>query len=185
MDSLASADSWGAGPANHSPFLITEDSLISVPVLKPSDIARHSVSQIQTLPDGSSQPGQTKSARKSFSLLGSKSSSSSAYKTRNTGEFVMRRVPRREYLAHYAKDDNGKYIGSEEPAPDCILHGDDLVKYRGEAKTLAAKFENEINGGQSLKQDGLQGETVALEPKKKRGLFGALRKSDAGDSVIR
>lgn len=44
----------------------------------------------------------------------------------------MRQITRGEYLKHYAKDDNGRYIGSEEPAADCILKGEDVAKYRKE-----------------------------------------------------
>jgi hypothetical protein len=33
----------------------------------------------------------------------------------------VKMMPRGEYLKYYAKDEEGNYIGSEEPAEDCSL----------------------------------------------------------------
>lgn len=55
--------------------------------------------------------------------------------------FVLKKVQRRECLKHYAKDEQGSYIGTEEPAEDCILRGRDLERYRSSAGT---QFRNDI-----------------------------------------
>lgn len=34
---------------------------------------------------------------------------------------IVRKMPRRHYLAHYAKDENGNYVGTEKPAVDAGL----------------------------------------------------------------
>jgi hypothetical protein len=34
---------------------------------------------------------------------------------------IVRKMPRSHYLAHYAKDENGNYVGTEKPAVDSGL----------------------------------------------------------------
>ncbi|KAL2421829.1 hypothetical protein ABEF95_008263 [Exophiala dermatitidis] len=152
MDAMASVESYGAGPANLLPMKFTDDSLISVPVLRPEDVGRHHQVGVAS-GEGGSPPGggaETKTmttGRRSFFRRKSHNSSSSS------DNFIMRRIPRREYLAHYAKDEAGRYIGSEEPAKDCILHEDDLVKFRrnhrdGEGAAVG-DWKNEISSSSS------------------------------------
>lgn len=43
----------------------------------------------------------------------------------------MKDMTRTEYLKHYALDGYGRYIGTEDPAPDCILKdARDIAKYK-------------------------------------------------------
>ena len=115
MNAVAGTESWGAAPANFLPVKFHDDSLIPVPVLRPEDV-------------GKAEPHKKKA------FLSSRRKSENA-------NFTVRHIPRREYLKYYAKDpDSGSYIGSEDPAADCILRGDDVIKYRREA----LNFENAI-----------------------------------------
>lgn len=52
----------------------------------------------------------------------------------------MRDMTRREYLKHYAKDENRNYIGTEEPAEDCIL--DQVKKESG--SSLKQAFDRKV-----------------------------------------
>ncbi|KAL2421822.1 hypothetical protein ABEF95_008126 [Exophiala dermatitidis] len=145
MDALASVESYGAGAANLLPTKFTDDSLISVPVLRPEDIGRHH--QVSRSGEGG---GENKAGKLSFFR---RKSSSSQQTSSSSDNFVMRRIPRRDYLAHYAKDEAGRYIGTEDPADDCILHGDDLLKFRhshrdGEGAGVG-DWENEISSSSS------------------------------------
>ena len=89
MNSMAVADSYGAAQGNLLPAKYTDDSLIPVPVLKPDQAGK-------ALPERK---------RSFFSRRKSKDDS-----------FTIKHLPRGEYLKHYAKDDNGTYVGTEEPA---------------------------------------------------------------------
>ena len=173
MDSLSSAESFGAGPANHSPFRFTEDDLISVPVMK--------VDENTDTTSGTTTAAQTQSHKKFSLKFGRKSSTTKS----GNEDFKMRRVPRREYLAHYAKDEAGRYVGTAEPATGCILRGDDLAKYRG-SKHLS-KFENEVTRGLNAMgtETDLASEPVGVVDKSKKRLFGGRKERDSGDAVIR
>ena len=85
------------------PFKYTDESLIPVPVRKEPLIM-----------DGKPRK------RGLFSRL----------KGKNEGNegFTIKQIQRGEYLKHYAKDDNGWYSGTEQPAEDCILKDEDPVK---------------------------------------------------------
>jgi hypothetical protein len=86
-NSLAGADSYGAAPANLLPTRYTDESLIMIAVQRPENI-------------GKAAPAKGK---KSIFSFGRKSKE----------DFIMKKVPRGEYLKHYAKDDDGKYTGME------------------------------------------------------------------------
>ena len=124
MNAISGTESFGAAPANLLPVKFTDESLIPVPVLRAEDV-------------GKAEPQKTK-----------KSFWSSRRKSQNAS-FTMKHIPRGEYLKHYAKDDNGAYIGTEEPAADCILRGDDLIKYR--RPVLA--FENRVQDNATTQDD--------------------------------
>ncbi|KIW52547.1 hypothetical protein PV05_08177 [Exophiala xenobiotica] len=174
MDSLASGESFGMGPANHSPFRFTDDSIISVPVMRPEDVSRQAVSNTPP-PSDTTDHGREKAQGKKFSLFPRRHS-----KDKSGENFTMRQIPRREYLARYAKDEEGRYIGTQDPAEDCILHGEDLVRFRGKRQ---ADFRTEIH-----ETEGAGGETPDADDggkKNKRGLLRGLRGADAGDEVIR
>lgn len=118
-DSIMASDAGGfVAGVNHLPVKFTDDSIISIPVL----------------PKGAEQVESDK--KKHFW---------SRRKSQNTN-FIMKQMTRGEYLEHYAKDDDGKYIGSGEPAEDCILRGDDVTKYKP-----ATTFSNTL--GDSDKKD--------------------------------
>jgi hypothetical protein len=126
MNNLAGAESFGSAPANLLPVKFNDESLISVPVLRPEDV-------------GKAEPQKTK-----------KSFFSSRRKSSNTN-FTIKQIPRGEYLKHYAKDDDGKYSGTELPADDCILRGEDVTKYRNPALT----FKHEVIDTKGSKGDGV------------------------------
>lgn len=112
-DSVMASDSFSVAGVNHLPVKFTDDSIISIPVLP-----HGGATQIQS---------------------GKKKTFWSRRKSENTN-FVMKQMSRREYLEHYAKDDQGKYIGSEEPAEDCILRGEDVDNFK-----RGISFRNEVS----------------------------------------
>lgn len=125
LSALGGADSLGAGTPNLLPPKFTDDSIISVPVLPPDSNSQNS--GVDT--DNAENPVKEV---KSKSRLGSifRKSVSGESKGKSPG-FVMKKMKRSEYLKRYAKDDEGIYIGTEDPAPDCILNSEhDKLKYR-------------------------------------------------------
>jgi hypothetical protein len=110
------------------PWKYTDESLISVPCLKPRP------------EESADASGEVNDKKKKWWRRKSSTSSNSINDPNN---FVLRKVKRGDYLKHYAKDEQGNYIGTEEPADDCILRGKDLEKYRNSRKTT---FRNEIAG---------------------------------------
>ncbi|KAK7903277.1 hypothetical protein LTR67_001295 [Exophiala xenobiotica] len=186
MDSLASAESFGMASANHSPFKFTDDSVISVPVMRPEDVARQADSDTppssNTTDHGRGKEKEKPQGNNKFSLFSSRKHS----KDKSGGEnFTMRQIPRREYLARYAKDEGGRYIGTQDPAEDCILHGEDLAWFRGSKRQ--AKFDNEIHETEGEGALVGVGETPDADggKKHKRGLLRGLRgRAEAGDEVI-
>ncbi|ETN36314.1 uncharacterized protein HMPREF1541_08591 [Cyphellophora europaea CBS 101466] len=121
--SVMASDTGGIAGVNHLPVKFTDDSLIPVAVLPPN----------------SSAPAETSKKQWFWSRRRSENSN-----------FIMKKMPRRDYLKHYAKDDNGRYCGTEAPAEDCILRGEDVGKYRPHSLT----FRNEM-GGTSSKKDNV------------------------------
>jgi len=173
LEAMGHADSFGHGAPNLLPVKFHDDSIISIPVMRPEDIhSAHTNAAPAPASDG-------KSRKLSFFHRKSAGGGSSAPKQK----FAMRELTRREYLAHYAKDNDGKYVGTEEPAEDCILRGEDLVRYRQPNKEFGAgvdEFKNEFIGG------GVQGEDKDKEESGKgfiRGFRG--RKGRGDDTVIR
>lgn len=77
-------------------------------------------------------------------------------------------MTRGEYLKHYAKDEEGNYVGSEEPAADCVLKEGDRRAGHGEGVKVG-HFSNEI---------------VVEEKKEKRGWRRSLG-GGGGDGVVR
>ena len=71
-----------------------------------------------------------------------KSFFSSRRKSENSN-FVIKQVQRGEYLKFYAKDERGRYVGTEEPAVDCILKGEDARRYRDGV----GEWKNDLGGG--------------------------------------
>lgn len=152
-NALSGTESFGASPANLLPVKFTDESLISVPTMRAEDVGK----------------AEAPKSKKSFWSSRRKSSN---------GNFTIRQVPRGDYLKYYAKDEDGKYIGTyamssvilrdppvctdawwsswlmsagtEDPAKDCILRGDDIAKYRG-----SLSFKNEIGESGTAKADGV------------------------------
>jgi hypothetical protein len=96
---------------NWLPVKFTDESIIPVAVLKPEQVGKH-----LELKDKKKHFWQSRRA------------------SRND-EFLIKQMPRGEYLKYYAKDDAGSYIGTEHPAEDCILKGGDVAKYRRGSRT--------------------------------------------------
>jgi len=103
------ADSVGAAAPDILPVKFHDDPIMTVPVLKPDAIGR---------PDGVA--GHRK--KKSFWKPRRKPDEDTTTKKQMTPA---------DYLKYYAKDAQGRYTGSEDPAVDCILRGADLEKWRG------------------------------------------------------
>jgi hypothetical protein len=145
MEGLSNADSWGHGAPNLLPVKFHDDSVFAIPVMRPEDIKTAAAAAGSNTIDA---PTSDSKGRK-LSFFHRKSSGSwGSYDKKQ--KFAMRDVTRREYLAHYAKDDQGQYTGTEDPAEDCILRGEDLVRYRHQSKEFGAdvdSFKNEVKGG--------------------------------------
>jgi hypothetical protein len=99
------------------PWKYTDESLISVPCLR-------------LVPGGPQQSisptaGPNDKKKKWWRRKWSTSNSG----VNNPENFVMKQMQRGEYLKHYAKDEQGNFAGTEEPADNCILRGKDLEKY--------------------------------------------------------
>lgn len=127
LNALSGADSWGAGAPNLLPVRFTDESIISVPVMPPA--VAEPAKDVDVDPEDDEGPvkGLKQKSRFSLSSFRRKSGSSKPKQP----EFVMKDMPRSEYLKHYAKDAKGKYIGTEDPARDCILKNrEDIMKYR-------------------------------------------------------
>ena len=119
LDGLNSAEAHGAGAPNLLPFRFTDQSIISVPVMPSPEASAYKSTASDSEEDDDLVKGRPKPRSKfSFSSFRRKSSS----KKEKTPDFVMKDMTRAEYLKHYAKDEEGKYIGTEEPASDCILN---------------------------------------------------------------
>jgi len=127
LDGLSSSHSFGAGAPNLLPVRFTDESIISVAVLPPPDTADGKPEASDSDEDDNPVKGLKPKSRFSFSSFRRRSSS----KKEKKPEFVMKDMTRAEYLKHYAKDDNGKYVGTEKPASDCIINGkEDPMKRR-------------------------------------------------------
>lgn len=124
---LASGDAPEGVPGRTMPWKYTDESLISVPCLRPRP------------QDSVSTSGEANVQKKKWWRRKSSTANSSVNDLDN---FVLKKVQRGEYLKHYAKDEQGNYIGTEPPAKDCILRGKDLEKYRS-GKDM--EFRNEID----------------------------------------
>jgi hypothetical protein len=99
--------SAGVAP-NFLPVKFTDESLIPVAVIPPDQVGKN--------------VGPEESKKKRFWQ--------SRRASRNS-DFIIKQIPRGEYLKYYAKDDDGVYIGTEDPAKDCMLKGADVARYRG------------------------------------------------------
>ena len=129
MTQIGFADTFAQGAPQLLPFRYTDDSIISVPVLRPEDVG--SYAHRASVADGS--------AKKKFWQ--------SRWKSKDGGlneKFVIKKMKRGDYLKYYAKDDEGRYCGTEEPATDCLLRGPDLQKWRGGGVAETGGFKNEI-----------------------------------------
>jgi hypothetical protein len=59
---------------------------------------------------------------------------------------TLRQVPQKEYQKHYLKDHRGRYMGTEEPADDCILNEEDTARWRGEGSKAGLGTELVAHG---------------------------------------
>jgi hypothetical protein len=104
----------------------TDDTLVTVPVL-----------DLKTLQRNEERSGARKEAirpkekGKGLSSFFRRSSSNFHSPSERKVNIDMRQITRREYLQHYAKDDHGSYVGTDDPAADCILNEEDLARWRG------------------------------------------------------
>ncbi len=125
---LGNADSFQGIAGKTLPWKYTDGSLVSVPCLRPRP------------QDSVSTSGEANDKKKKWWRRKSSTSNSSV---NDPDDFTMRKVQRGEHLKHYAKDEQGHCIGTEEPAEDCILRGKDSERYRSGKD---ATFRNEIAG---------------------------------------
>jgi hypothetical protein len=66
-------------------------------------------------------------------------------------DVIVKQMTRGEYLKHYAKDEEGYYIGTEEPAGDCVLKEGDRRQKHGDGVAVG-KFSNEISFEEKKKE---------------------------------
>lgn len=133
MTALTGSESNGAGAPNLLPVRFTDDSIISVPVMPSEEEtnAHDTNSNPVKDMDEDSSLGPIKEEKRRFSFFHRKSSRSSGSRSQKIPPFVMKDMRRSEYLMYYAKDDDGNYVGTKDPAPDCILKNEkDRYKYR-------------------------------------------------------
>jgi len=133
----------------------TDDSPIPVPVRKPSSAM-----------NGEDPP---KKKHGLFARL---------VKGKNEGNsnFTIKQIKRGEYLKHYAKDEQGWYCGTEEPAEDCILKEEDPVK---KSMRSGEGWRNGVDGD----VNSLGGSTLAGEGYEQKSHIYGMGKED--DGVIR
>lgn len=128
LSGLNVAESLGAGAPNLLPARFTDESIISIPVLPPPDVPDGKAFSSDSDEDDNPIKGREK-PKSRFSLSSFRRRLSS--KKEKQPDYVMKEMTRAEYLKHYAKDDNGRYIGTEEPGDDCILNvTEDIMKYK-------------------------------------------------------
>ncbi|RMD43313.1 hypothetical protein DV735_g1857, partial [Chaetothyriales sp. CBS 134920] len=127
MLGLSTTEAIGHGTPALLPRRYTNDSLITVPVMRPEDV-------------GTADGHKSEKKRSLFS----------SRRRAENSKFVMKQIPRGEYLKHYAKDDAGQYVGTEEPAADCILRGEDVAKYRGRLGALSQRHDVDIGSEVTL-----------------------------------
>lgn len=128
----AAAESFGRAAPNLLPVRFTDASIISVPVLPHAEPSQSKPNAEDSDSDSNTNPVKESKHKSRFSISSfrRKSSSGNAAK-KGKQDFVIKEMTRGEYLKHYAKDDNGRFVGSEEPAIDCILNNEeDRVKWR-------------------------------------------------------
>ncbi|KIV78611.1 hypothetical protein PV11_06245 [Exophiala sideris] len=177
-----------------------DDPLITVPVLGPQELARRSQPHLRSPSrDASQPPSYARDVEKPKSMFTLFSRMKSSIPD-STVDLVMRQVPRSEYQAHYAKDENGRYIGTDKPADDCILSAEDSVKYRTDDAMLKSKSSKEVGvAAFEVRQPEVQ-QTVdagigsrvpdtehqtGMRRRKTGGLFRSSRGDSADDGVIR
>jgi hypothetical protein len=153
--------------------------------MRPEDVARQADSNTppssDTTDHGRGKEKERAQGSNKFSLFSSRRHSKDKSGSEN---FTMRQIPRREYLARYAKDEGGRYIGTQDPAENCILHGEDLAWFRGNKRQ--AKFDNEIHETEGNGAGvGEMPDTDGGKKNKRRLLRGPRGGADAGDEVIR
>lgn len=139
MNAMAVSDSMGTATPNLLPFRYTDDSMLTIPVQPPPPYPE------SMLGGGSDDDGPIKEgkSKKRFSLSSMRRSS----KSKKQPEFVMKEMTRGEYLKHYAKNEQGQYIGTEEPAAD-ILFSDpsDYLKFRAHPQGYGKLTEHQQSG---------------------------------------
>ncbi|KIW67766.1 hypothetical protein PV04_06996 [Phialophora macrospora] len=114
----------------------TDDTLVTVPVLDLKSLqwseGRLGASSFDTLTPETEATRQREKGKGLLSFFRRRSSTFDSPSERRVN-IDMRQISRREYLKHYAKDEHGGYIGTDDPAEDCILNEEDLARWRGTA----------------------------------------------------
>ncbi|KAJ9607591.1 hypothetical protein H2200_007669 [Cladophialophora chaetospira] len=112
----------------------TDDNLITVPVLDLVSLGQQrklsDTSASELLSTGKPELKRKTKGRSISDFIRGKASNFNSLSDRKV-HITMRHVTRREYFKHYAKDDHGGYVGTEDPAKDCILNEDDSARWRG------------------------------------------------------
>lgn len=126
---MAGAESFGRSAPNLLPVRFTDNSMISVPVLPHAEPTKVDDTASSIYTDYSDGPIKEQPKSRSRFSLSSSFRRKSSSKARGQ-DFIIKEMTRGNYLKFYAKDDDGRYIGTEEPAVDCILSNeDDRVKF--------------------------------------------------------
>ena len=75
-----------------------------------------------------------------------------------SGPVCYKKVPYAEWRKHYAKDKQGRYRGTEEPAADCLLLPQERVEWR---ERLLRQLERHEAGEEGEDVGGAQSEEIA------------------------
>lgn len=180
-----------------TPAEYTDDTLITVPVLEtttsqPQQPVADSISFDRLTIAKEANKNRSKERRLFSSLRSSKFNALSDKRVNVT----IRQVPRIEYQKHYMKDEHGRYIGTEDPAEDCILSEEDSARWRPQAGNEALLVDLGQDEGSwkrtaegagvdgRLSTDG-QNSFGTSSKKSKFGLFRGPRGGDQEKGVLR
>lgn len=117
-------------------------------------------------------------------MLRHRSPNAATASSNQKANLTMRPVTRALYLKYYAKDENGKYMGTEDPAKDCYLNAEDShrwgrnpVNLTDEGRDLLVASVLEENGT-AKEAEALKAPTMSMPPS---NTSAAPTPSDAGD----
>lgn len=172
-----------------TPTEYTDDTLMTVPVLEttgsqPQQPATESISFDRLTIAKEANKRKSREQRLFSSLQSSKFNALSDKRVNVT----IRQVSRSEYQKHYMKDEHGRYVGTEDPAEDCILSEEDAARWRsrsGNEELLIDLGQDEGGWRRTTESAGVDGrlstDSQSAFGAKKKSRFGLFRGPRGGD----